>query len=69
MNKSITINIHTEICVFFMAVLALACEQASSNWGEQRLLSVAVCGLLLAVASVGSVVSRFVFFRSYDSRA
>ena len=52
-----------------MAVLASACEQASSNWGEQRLLSVAVCGLLLAVASVGSVVSRFVFFRSYDSRA
>ena len=36
-----------------MAVLASACLQASSNWGEQQLLSVVVCGLLLAVASVG----------------
>lgn len=52
MNKQMTVTIHTAICVFFMAALASARVQASSNWGEQRLLCLAVCGLL-AVASVG----------------
>ena len=36
-----------------MAVLGLrCCVQAFSNCGEQRLLFVAVCGILVAVASL-----------------
>ena len=40
------------ICFYFLAALGLrCCAQAFSSCGEQGLLFVAVCGLLIAVAS------------------
>ena len=39
--------------ILFLAVLGLrCCSQAFSSCGERGLLSVAVCGLLIAVASL-----------------
>ena len=41
------------LCIYFLAVLDLrCCVQVSSSCGERGLLFVAVCGLLIVVASL-----------------
>ena len=46
-------NIYFFLFSFFLAVLGLCCcAQAFSSCGEQGLLFVVVCGLLIAVASL-----------------
>ena len=53
-NKSIYLSIYLFIYLF-MAVLGLrCCVRAFSSCGEWRLLFVAVCGLLIAVASLAA---------------